>query len=42
MNIKTISDFRPDEIIMNYWAQVLSIEEDAQIYSVEYWEGGMP
>lgn len=34
----SISSFRPDAIIIGYWKEVLAIEEDAEIYEVEYLE----
>jgi hypothetical protein len=30
--------FRPDPIILGYWKEVISIEEDAEIYEVEFME----
>lgn len=34
----TIQDFRSDGVHMAYWFSVLSIEENAEIYPVEYLE----
>lgn len=34
----TISDFRPDGVIVGYWKEIIHIEEDAVILPVEYLE----
>lgn len=33
-----ISEFRPDQIIIGYWREVLAIEEDAEMLEVEHLE----
>lgn len=35
----TISDFRPDSIIMAYWKEILDVHEDDEILAVEFVEG---
>lgn len=36
----TIQDFRPDEIILGYWKQVLDINETDDLLDVELLIGG--
>lgn len=35
MTPRIVQDFRPDEIIMGYWREVLDITESDDIYPVE-------
>lgn len=32
---RVVQDFRPDEIILGYWAQVLDIGQNDEVYAVE-------